>query len=122
MADCLDQAVADLRAEVEITTDLSTTMPLPPAPLRTILRNLLSNAVAAGTGRVHVTAARSSGSWRVVVDDEGVGLAAIDRYAGGSGLGLSLCRRIAARFGGVLELEARPTGGTRATLEFGEAA
>jgi signal transduction histidine kinase len=122
VADCLDQAIADLRAEVEITTDLSTTLPLPPAPLRTILRNLLSNAVAAGAGRVHVTAARSSGSCRVVVDDEGVGLSAIDRYAGGSGLGLSLCRRIAARFGGVLELEARPTGGTRATLEFAEAA
>ena len=122
VADCLDQAVEDLHAEVEVTTDLSTTLPLPPAPLRTILRNLLSNAVAAGAGRVHVTAARSSGSWRVVVDDEGVGLAAIDRYAGGSGLGLSLCRRIAARFGGVLELEARPTGGTRATLEFAEAA
>ena len=122
VADCLDQAVEDLRAQVEITTDLSTTLPLPPAPLRTILRNLLSNAVAAGARRVHVTAARSSGSWRVVVDDEGVGLAAIDRYAGGSGLGLSLSRRIAARFGGVLELEARPTGGTRATLEFAEAA
>jgi len=122
VADCLDQAVEDLHAEVEITTDLSTTLPLPPAPLRTILRNLLSNAVAAGSRRVHVTAARSSGSWRVVVDDEGVGLAAIDRYAGGSGLGLSLSRRIAARFDGVLELEARPTGGTRATLEFAEAA
>jgi signal transduction histidine kinase len=122
VADCLDQAVEDLHSEVLITTDLSTTLPLPPAPLRTILRNLLSNAVAAGARRVHVTAARSSGLWRVVVDDEGVGLAAIDRYAGGSGLGLSLSRRIAARFGGVLELEARPTGGTRATLEFAEAA
>jgi signal transduction histidine kinase len=122
VADCLDQAVEDLHAEVEITTDLSTTLPLPPAPLRTILRNLLSNAVAAGARSVHVTAARSAGSSRVVIDDEGVGLAAIDRYAGGSGLGLSLSRRIAARFGGVLELEARPTGGTRATLEFAEAA
>jgi signal transduction histidine kinase len=121
-ADCLDQAVEDLRAEIEITTDLSTALPLSPAALRTILRNLLSNAIAAGARRVHVTAARSSGSWRVVVDDEGAGLAAIDRYAGGSGLGLSLCCRIAARFGGVLELEARPTGGTRATLEFVEAA
>ena len=40
----------------------------------------------------------------------------------GSGLGLSLCRRIAARFGGVLELDARPSGGTRATVEFAEVA
>jgi len=120
VAECLGQAVEDLRAEVEITTDLSTTLPLPPAPLCTILRNLLSNAVAAGARHVHVTGARSSGSWRLVVDDDGFGLAAVDRYAGGSGLGLSLCRRIAARFGGVLELAAWRSGGTRATLEFAE--
>jgi signal transduction histidine kinase len=63
----------------------------------------------------------SSFSWRLVVDDDGVGLAAIDRYDAGSGLGLALCRRIAARFGGALELAARPFGGTRATLTFTEA-
>jgi signal transduction histidine kinase len=120
VAECLDQAVEDLRAEVEITADLSTTLPLPPAPLRTILRNLLSNAVAADARHVHVTAACSSGSCRLVVDDDGVGLAASDRYAGGSGLGLSLCSRTAARFGGLLELAARRCGGTRATLEFAE--
>jgi signal transduction histidine kinase len=87
-----------------------------------ILRNVLSNGVAAGAGHVQVTAVRSSFSWRVLVDDDGVGLAAVDRYDAGSGLGLSLCRRIAARFGGILELEARPSGGTRATLEFEEVA
>ncbi len=65
--------------------------------------------------------ARSLRSWRLLVDDDGVGLAEVDRYAAGSGLGLSLCRRIAARFGGVLELAPRPSGGTRATLEFVEA-
>ena len=57
-----------------------------------------------------------------MVDDDGFGLADVDSYTAGSGLGLSLCRRIAARFGGVLELAARPSGGTRATLEFAEVA
>ena len=121
VAEILDQSVDDLGAGVEIASDLATTLPLPPGPLRVILRNLLSNAVAADARHIHVAAARSPRSWRLLVDDDGVGLAAADRYAGGSGLGLSLCRRIAARFGGVLELTARPCGGTRATLEFAEA-
>ena len=111
-----------MRAEVEVTADLATTLPLPPGPLGVILRNLLANAAAAGARHVHVTAARSPRSWRLVVDDDGFGLADVESYAAGSGLGLSLCRRIAARFGGVLELAARPSGGTRATLEFAEAA
>jgi signal transduction histidine kinase len=86
-----------------------------------ILRNLLANAVAAGAEHVQVTAERSSFSWELFVDDDGVGLAAVERYDSGSGLGLSLCRRIAARFGGTSELAARPSGGTRATLTFAEA-
>jgi signal transduction histidine kinase len=121
VAECLEQAVEDLRGEIEITADVATTLPLPRDALRVILRNLLSNAVAAGAAHVHVTAVRSSFSWRLLVEDDGVGLAAVDRYDAGSGLGLSLCRRIAARFGGALELAAPPSGGTRATLEFGEA-
>jgi signal transduction histidine kinase len=121
VAECLEQAAEDLHLEIEITTDVATTLPLPPAALRVILRNLLSNAVAAGARRVHVTAVRSSFSWRLLVDDDGVGLAAVDSYKAGSGLGLSLCRRIAARFGAALELAAQPSGGTRATLTFTEA-
>ena len=122
VAACLDQVVEDLRAEVEITAEIQTTMPLPPGPLRVILRNLLSNAVAAGARHVQVAAVPSLRSWRLLVDDDGVGPAETDGYAAGSGLGLSLCRRIAARFGGVLELDAGPSGGTRATLEFSKAA
>ena len=121
VAECLEQAVEDLRVEIEITADVATTLPLPSAALRVMLRNLLSNAVAAGAGHLQVTAVRSSFSWRLLVDDDGAGLAAVDRYEAGSGLGLSLCRRIAARFGGALELAARPAGGTRATLTFTEA-
>ena len=122
VSESLDEVTRDLRNQVEVTSDLTTTLPLAPGPLRVILRNLLSNAAAAGAGHVHVSAARSPRSWRLVVDDDGVGLAGSDHYAAGSGLGLSLCRRIAARFGGALELAPRPSGGTRATLEFAEAA
>jgi signal transduction histidine kinase len=119
---CLDQAVEDVGAEVEVTTDLQATVPLPPGPLRVLLRNLLSNAVSAGAHHVHVAAVRSSRSWRLSVNDDGVGLEEVDRYAAGSGLGLSLSRRIVGRFGGSLELAPRPSGGTSAILEFSEAA
>jgi signal transduction histidine kinase len=122
VAESLEQAVEDLHVEVEITADLASTLPLPPGSLRVILRNLLSNAVAAGARHVHVAAARSPRTWRLLLDDDGVGLAETDRYAAGSGLGFSLCRRIAARFGGALDLAPGPSGGTRATLEFAEAA
>jgi signal transduction histidine kinase len=117
-ADSLAQALGDLRADVEVTTDLASTLPLPPGALRVILRNLLSNAVSAGARHVHVAAVES----QLLVDDDGVGLADADGYAGGSGLGLSLSRRIAGRFGGAIELAPGPSGGTRATLEFAVAA
>ena len=121
VADGLDQVLRELGVEVEVTSDLTTTLPLPPGPLRVILRNLLANAAAAGARHVHVSAGRSARSWRLVVDDDGVGLEGAEQYVAGSGLGLSLCRRIAARFGGVLTLAALPSGGTRATLELAEA-
>ena len=118
LADCLDGAVRELAAEgVEITADLAGTLPVPPGPLRVILRNLLGNAVAAGASHIHVSAAQGPGWWRLLVDDDGAGLGRPDRYAAGSGIGLALCRRIAARFGSALELVPRPVGGTRAMLE-----
>ena len=121
-AESIDRAVEDVGGDVEVTTDLHATLPLPPGTLQVLVRNLLSNAVAAGAHHVHVVADHSSHSRRLLVDDDGVGLGDGDRYAAGSGLGLSLSRRIAGRFGGVLELTPRPSGGTRATLEFpGEA-
>lgn len=120
VAESLDLVMEDLGATVEVTADLATMVPLPPGPLRVILRNLLSNAAAAGARRVHVTTTRSAHSWQLHVDDDGVGLADTDGYAAGSGLGLSLSRRIAARLGAALELTPGPSGGTRATLSFGE--
>jgi signal transduction histidine kinase len=115
---CLADVLRDLgTVDVDITTRATASLPLPCVPLRVILRNLLRNAVAADARHVHVEAARSSTSWRLVVDDDGVGLAPVGSYAPGSGLGLRLCQRIAGRYGGTLKLAPRPTGGTRATLQ-----
>jgi len=118
VAECLDHAIEDLGAELAVTADLATSLPLPPESLRVILRNLLANAVAAGAHRAHVTAERSSPAFRLLVDDDGAGLEDAGNYSSGSGLGLMLSRRIASRFGGRLELSAHRAGGTRATLVF----
>ena len=117
--ECLAAAVEGVRLDgVEITSELTAMLPLPAEPLRVVLRNLVANAVAAGAHHVHVSAARSAGTWQLFVDDDGSGIEGTGRYASGSGIGFGLCRRIAARFGGALELTSRPLGGTRAALVF----
>jgi signal transduction histidine kinase len=119
---CLGEAVRDLGGtDLAVTGELTAVLPLPPASLRVILRNLLRNAVAAGARHVRVSAVESSGSHGLFVDDDGVGLTEVGGYAAGSGLGLSLCRRIANRYDGTLELEPRAAGGTRATLQLARA-
>jgi signal transduction histidine kinase len=117
-ADCVRQAVADLGdLRAEVITTVTGECPIPPAALRIVLRNLLANAVAAGAGRIFVSSiARGDRRVLVVVDDDGVGLGPTDRYATGGQLGFALCRRLVARFGGVLELKPRAGGGARAVL------
>jgi signal transduction histidine kinase len=122
VAACLEQALQDLGAtEIEVTASVAADLPLPPASLRVILRNLLRNSVAAGARRVRVVAVRSAGSSRLLVIDDGAGLDTDAGYAAGSGLGLNLCRRIAGRYGAELALAPGPAGGTRATLQLNEA-
>jgi signal transduction histidine kinase len=117
VADCLEEALGDLGPiAAEVTTDLSQEVPLPAMGLRVLLRNLVANAVAAGARHIHVATVASAGSLRLTVDDDGVGLAEAGGYAGGSRLGLSLCRRLVGRFGGALELAPRGVGGTRASM------
>jgi signal transduction histidine kinase len=116
-ADCVQQAVADLGdLRAEVITTLTGECPIPPAALRIVLRNLLANAVAAGAGRIFVSAIARGDRRVLVVDDDGVGLGPTDRYATGGQLGFALCRRLVARFGGVLELKPRAGGGARAVL------
>ncbi|WP_344110556.1 HAMP domain-containing sensor histidine kinase [Kribbella alba] len=116
-ADCVQQAIADLGdIRAEVITTVTDEFPIPPAALRIVLRNLLTNAIAAGAGRIFVSAVARGDRRVLVVDDDGAGLGSTDRYATGAQLGLALNRRLVARFGGVLELEPRAGGGTRAVL------
>jgi len=101
-ADCLDPR------QLTVVTDESGRFPLPPRSLSVILRNLLANAAAAKAHRVDVFTTHRRGRWSLVVDDDGVGL--------------ELCRRIAGRNGGRLELLPRHAGGTRAILTMERAA
>src|SRR5262249_23106211 len=120
-AEALAGALDDLGPvdAVVVASGLPIRFPLPAAALRLILRNLVANAVAARARRVEVSAAPVTGDPAIVVADDGIGLGASDGYTSGSGIGLGLMRRLAARFGGSLRLEPRPGGrGASATLSI----
>jgi signal transduction histidine kinase len=118
----LDDVLRDLAPGwLHVVSELPDAFPLPAAALRVILRNLVRNAIAAGARSIHVSAAQVSGGWTLAVDDDGVGLGDGD-YASGSGVGLGLARRLAGRYGGVVELIPRAAGGTSARFALGQAA
>jgi signal transduction histidine kinase len=117
LADCVQQAIADLGdSRTEIVTNVTGQFPIPPDALRLVLRNLLANAIAAGAKRIHVSALARGDQRILVVDDDGVGLASTDRYTTGAQLGLRLCRRLVERCGCALELRPRAVRGTRAVI------
>ncbi len=95
-----------------------------PDRLRQVVRNLVRNAVqAAGPQGVRVTVGTAGGDVRVVVEDDGPGIAAdvvarvFDRFVsgrpGGVGVGLAVAKRIVEAFDGRLEVGSPPGGPTR---------
>ena len=99
--------------------------------LAQLLRNLLTNALKfVPEGRapeVHVSAQRSAEVWIVTVADNGIGIEDVSRERifamferlhprerfQGTGIGLSICKRIVERRGGRIWVEANPGGGSR---------
>ena len=132
-ADGLARALHRLYAErgiaidVRVPPDLSVRVQR--EDLDEMIGNLLDNACK--WGRSHVTidaAADADARWRLLVDDDGSGLAEdmreavlqrgvrADEAAPGSGLGLAIVRDLAEVYGGSISLDASPLGGLRGAL------
>jgi signal transduction histidine kinase len=137
MVDCntlLRQALVHLQASIadkgaEITSD-----PLPQVygdamQITLVLQNLLGNAIKFCVNvspRIHVGAEESVDTWRITVQDNGIGIDA--KYADkifvifqrlhtreeypGTGIGLALCKRIVERHGGEIGFQSSVDRGT----------
>lgn len=138
MRDLLDDVVRIMRARIEGAGQIfdyqepETPMVLETDPrlVRQILLNLLSNATkftpTGGTVRLH--AAQDTDHIRIAVEDTGIGMspAEIDealtpfgqprrgreRGAGGTGLGLPICRSLTELLGGDFDIRSVPDEGT----------
>jgi signal transduction histidine kinase len=112
-ADVMRWVIADLGdgADAQIVLGELGAVALPPALLRTVLRNLVANALEAGASRVDVFA---RGDGAICVRDNGPGVkpamaakifGVYTSKFGGSGFALGLCREILRRRGGELWVE-----------------
>jgi two-component system, NarL family, sensor histidine kinase EvgS len=135
-----------LKVRVDVAPDVAATLRGDSVRLRQILFNLLSNAIkftSAGEVSVSVSASQGIGATSLsparqrlalAVADTGIGIApdaqarlfepfvqaetSTTRRFGGTGLGLTICRKLAALMGGTLELESEPGRGTTLTLQL----
>jgi PAS domain S-box-containing protein len=136
VGDVLVDALNGLEWEIERRRATISADPLPvvtadPLQLAQLLQNLLTNALKfVPEGRppqIHVSAERGADSWMITVADNGIGvedgareriftmferLHSRERYKG-TGIGLSICKRIVERWGGTIWVEANPGGGSR---------
>jgi PAS domain S-box-containing protein len=132
VAGCRDELDPEIRRRDAAVT----AGPLPvvtgdPVQLAQLVENLLSNALKyVPEGRppeVHVSAERGAEVWTITVADNGIGveqgsrerifamferLHPRERFKG-TGIGLSICKRIVERRGGRIWVEANPGGGSR---------
>ena len=102
--------------------------------LARVAGNLLDNAARFAHETVQVSLVTEGDTVRIIVDDDGPGIAPHDRQrvferftrldqsrarnAGGAGLGLALAKGIVERHRGTIRIDASPLGGARAIVEL----
>lgn len=114
---------------VEVSADAAT-LHVDPDRIRQVLLNLLLNAsqVSADGTPIEVRGAAGNSSYEIAIADRGPGIDPhnIERVfepffsqrAGGTGLGLAVCRGIVDAHGGTIEAHARSGGGTTFTVRL----
>jgi light-regulated signal transduction histidine kinase (bacteriophytochrome) len=138
-----DHAVAGLTAAIEESGATVTSDPLPAVAgeqreMNQVMQNLLANAIKYRGDRapvVHAEAERRDGAWAISVQDNGIGieghhrdrifvlfqrLHARDDYEG-TGMGLSIVKKIVEARGGSIAVESTPGEGSRFTVVLPEA-
>ncbi len=137
----IEAVQAEARARA-ITVELAAPAPVPitadRSEMESILTNLLTNAVKYNRdgGRVEVRLGAAAGRARIEVADTGIGLTPEDcgrlfhelvriknartRSIEGSGLGLSLVRRLARLYGGDCTVHSAPDVGSTFTVELAQ--
>ena len=128
--DDLATTLAERRAEIVSDVPPEALVAASDHDLRAVLQNLISNALKFGDPTapvVRITAQRADTMWRIVVADNGQGIAADDQAAifnafrraagssrqSGYGLGLAICARLVERRGGEIGVESAPGRGSR---------
>jgi signal transduction histidine kinase len=144
--DIMRSVLTNLGSVIATTGAEITVAPLPavlaePRQAESLLQNLVENALtyrAPGrTPRISITAEPGpAGMWRLAVADNGIGIEPQyfekifvvfqrlepNRFPGGTGIGLALCRRIVTRFGGTIWVESQPDAGTTFFVTLRDAA
>jgi signal transduction histidine kinase len=131
LADAVVEDFIELGSAVDMADSARAVALVRPQQIRRALRNLIENAIVYGE-RAHVSVVREDGAIRLVVADDGPGIAedrmeemiepftrmegSRNRETGGAGLGLALVRAIMAEHGGALRLANRTGGGLEASL------
>ena len=120
--------------EIELLGDSSLKAQIDPNRVRQVIRNLVQNALKAGSSKITVEISKEETTARVTVQDNGSGIASEhlsklfdrfyrvdtsrDRAAGGSGLGLSIVKWIVEAHQGSIEVSSELGVGTRIEVRF----
>jgi PAS domain S-box-containing protein len=131
----MDGAAGQKGVAVEVAAEEGACAETDPRRVRELLRAVVSNAVKfTEAGRVQIEVRREAAWVAVAVEDTGIGIEAahvekiwdpfwqaehpLIRRAGGSGLGLSIARRLAGLLGGDIHVASTPGAGSTFTIRL----